>query len=229
MTAPVAARSNQRALVMLGAGVGVLVLFLLVTKLLGGGGGSDLSAPITVPPRPGGSLRTTTTTVPPPADATFEVFSNKNPFVPLAATGTGTGTGSGSTGGTGTAPPPGSGTAVGTSPPGSGSPSGSGTSSGGTSTEGTSTDGTSSTSTTTPAGTGGQQPRTGQRVALLDVFDDAGTPAANVRVNDTVYERLHAGDEFATSFKVVALDGQCGTFLYGDDRFRLCTGDEVLK
>lgn len=227
MTAPIAARSNRRALIMLGVGLAVLLLFVLVTKVFGGGGGQDLSAPITVPPRAGGPARTTTTTSLPPAESTFEVFSNKNPFVPLAARSTGAGTGS-ATGG-GSAPPPGSGTAVGPGSPTGGTSTGGGTS-GGATTGGGQTSGGTVTSTTTPSpGGASQQPRTGQRVALLDVFADGGRLAANVRVNDTVYERLHAGDVFATSFRVVSLDGQCGTFLYGDDRFRLCTGDEVLK
>jgi hypothetical protein len=52
---------------------------------------------------------------------------------------------------------------------------------------------------------------------------------ADVRVNDTVYTRLAPGATFATNFKVVSLQGQCGTFLFGDERFQLCKGEEVLK
>jgi len=52
-------------------------------------------------------------------------------------------------------------------------------------------------------------------------------PAAG---EDTVYE-VGEGASFATSYKVVTLsvaDG-CGQLLYGDDRFRLCEGEELLK
>jgi hypothetical protein len=75
------------------------------------------------------------------------------------------------------------------------------------------------------------EPRSGQRVALLEVFVDAeGVTVASIRVNDTVYE-VAEGASFATSYKVVTLsvaDG-CGQLLYGDDRFRLCEGEELLK
>lgn len=89
------------------------------------------------------------------------------------------------------------------------------------------------TATTAPPGatttTAGVEPRRAQRVALLDIFTDAGQRLATVRVNDTVYERLKPGDTFGVSYKVVSLEEQCGTFLFGDERFRLCVGEEVLK
>ena len=75
------------------------------------------------------------------------------------------------------------------------------------------------------------EPSSGQRVALLEVFvDTEGVTVASVRVNDTVYE-VAEGAAFATSYQVVTLsvaDG-CGQLLYGDDRFRLCEGEELLK
>ena len=52
---------------------------------------------------------------------------------------------------------------------------------------------------------------------------------ADVRVNSTVYTQLAPGEEFAGSYKVVSLEGNCGSFLFGDERFRLCKGEEVLK
>ena len=68
-------------------------------------------------------------------------------------------------------------------------------------------------------------------MALLEVFVDAeGVTVASIRVNDTVYE-VAEGASFATSYEVVTLsvaDG-CGQLLYGDDRFRLCEGEELLK
>lgn len=228
MGAPSApAQSNRRAMIMLAVGGGALLLFLLVTKVLGGGGGGDdLSAPITVPPGSGTPRTTVTTGVAPgapgeaPPPETFEVFSTKNPFTPLVGTGGGGGgsTGGGTTTGGGTVvttPPTGGGTTATTAPTGGG----------------TSTGGGGTTATTAPAGTGGAatEPRTSQRVALLDVYEQGGKQVANVRVNDTVYEAVAPGEKFATSFQLVSLNGSCGTFLFGDDRFRLCQGEEVLK
>ncbi|HET7651875.1 MAG TPA: hypothetical protein VFK42_02495 [Acidimicrobiales bacterium] len=232
MGAPSApAQSNRRAMIMLAVGGGALLLFLLVTKVLGGGGGGDdLSAPITVPPGSGTPRTTVTTGVVPgapgeaPAPETFEVFSTKNPFTPLvgAAGGGGTTGGGGTSTGGGTVvttPPTGGGTTV-TTPPGGGGGGGGGTSTGG-----------GTTATSAPPGTGGSptEPRSSQRVALLDVYEQGGKRVANVRVNDTVYEAVAPGEQFGTSFQLVSLDGSCGTFLFGDDRFRLCQGQEVLK
>ena len=59
-------------------------------------------------------------------------------------------------------------------------------------------------------------------------FTDGGRLVSNVKVGSTVY-KVGAGDAFANSFKVVSLDGSCGTFLFGDSRFSLCAGQEVLK
>lgn len=222
MGAPAApAQSNRRAMIMLAVGGGALLLFVLVTRVLGGGGGDDdLSAPITVPRGTGVTPGVTTTTgVSPgaPPEETFEVFSTKNPFTPLVG-GTGGGTGGGTT--ATTAPTTGGGPTV-TNPPITG---------GGGTTATTQPPVTGGTGTTLPPTNGGEvEPRTRTRVALLDVYTDEGRRVANVRVNDTVYEAVAPGQEFATSFRLVSLDDTCGTFLYGDDRFRLCQGEEVLK
>ena len=84
--------------------------------------------------------------------------------------------------------------------------------------------------TSTSPGTA-TEPSSGQRVALLEIFvDEAGVTVASVRVNDTVHE-VAEGATFATNYKVVTLsvaDG-CGQLLYGDSRFRLCEGEELLK
>jgi hypothetical protein len=65
---------------------------------------------------------------------------------------------------------------------------------------------------------------------LLDVFVDSVKDTANVKVNDTVY-KVTAGQVFATSFKAVSLSQAtgCGQFLFGDDQFRICKGEQVLK
>lgn len=64
----------------------------------------------------------------------------------------------------------------------------------------------------------------GQVVALVDV--DATT--AVVRVDGVVYT-VAEGMTFATSYRVVTIDGSCVTLLYGDDVFTLCEGEQVLK
>ncbi|MDP8992064.1 MAG: hypothetical protein M3N31_03280, partial [Actinomycetota bacterium] len=64
----------------------------------------------------------------------------------------------------------------------------------------------------------------------LDVFAERGRTMANVRVNDTVH-KVAPGQAFAGNFKVVSLSQaeRCGRFLFGDDSFRLCEGDQALK
>ena len=70
-------------------------------------------------------------------------------------------------------------------------------------------------------------PASGSRCSTCTRSD--GATVADVRVNSTVYTQLAPGEEFAGSYKVVSLDGTCGSFLFGDERFRLCKGEEVLK
>jgi hypothetical protein len=68
-------------------------------------------------------------------------------------------------------------------------------------------------------------------VSLLEVFTNAaGRLVASVRVNDTTYQ-VGPGDTFATSYRVLDLnrDTRCGQFLFGDDRFGLCEGEQVQK
>ena len=79
------------------------------------------------------------------------------------------------------------------------------------------------------AGGAATEPRRSQRVALLNVYQSGGRTVADVRVNDTVFTKLAPGDVFDTNFKVVSLQGSCGSFLFGDERFELCKGQEILK
>lgn len=67
-------------------------------------------------------------------------------------------------------------------------------------------------------------------MALIEVFDDPDGTTATVRVGSTVY-RVREGDVFQTSYQVVSLDlfEGCGVFLFGDSRFELCEGQEILK
>lgn len=227
MTAPQEVNPNRRALVMLGAGLGVLVLIFILTRVVGGGD-DDTDDTFAVPSTiPGTSPSSTIAPSPEPGTPgaapveSFEVFNTKNPFVPLrgsagAQSGTvGTGTP------TGTVTPTGTGTATGTA--------GTGTT-GGTTTGGTTTGGTT-TGTTGSGTTGGStEPRRNARVALLDIFSEGGKVVANVRVNDQVF-KVSAGQQFGTNFQAVSLSqaDDCGRFLFGDDQFRLCKGEELLK
>ena len=222
MTAPheAAADSRNRLPLMVGAGVALAVLLFIVTKVLGGGGGGDDFE--SLPPTAGTGATTPTTAATtgeaaaPAAEApveTFEVFNTKNPFMPLRTAVTSGSTSAAPTA-TPTAAPAATPVAV-TTPP-------------------------AAVATVVPVApasvqvgtTGGQAtaPAPTTRVALLDVFVEGERVVANVRVNDTV-SKVAAGDTFASNFKVVSLESaeRCGRFLFGDDQFRLCKGEEVLK
>jgi hypothetical protein len=195
---------NRRAFIILGVVAAAALLFLLVVRplLFGGDDGGNQEAlppPSPAPSQPAGGATTTTIAGVPPVE-TFEVFGSKNPFQPPNGV------------------PGGEGTTASTTP-------------GGT-TETTIPGGT--TGTTIPGTNGGAsgsgtEPRVSQRVALLDVYQVGGVTVADVRVVSTVYTELAPGEEFAGSYKVVSLEGTCGSFLFGDERFRLCKGEEVLK
>ena len=195
--------AGQQRVVVIAAAGGVLLLlffFIVLPNLFGGGGGGGGTA--VQPPLVRPSATTTTRPSGTPPSESFEVFNTKNPFTPLVNPAGGGGT---------------TGTTV----------AGGGTTGGGTTGGGT--------SATTVAGGGGAaggaatEPRRSQQVALLNVYTKNGKTVADVRVNDTVYTALVPGQTFATNFKVVSLQGQCGTFLFGDERFQLCEGEEVLK
>jgi len=194
---------QQRAAVIAAAGVVVLLLFFFVIlpNLFGGGGGGGGTA--VQPPLVRPSATTTTRPAAGAPSESFEVFNTKNPFTPLVN-------------------PPGAGGTTGTTVPGATTVPGGTTTGGGT-------------TATTVAGGGGvtggaaTEPRQSQRVALLNVYQKNGKTVADVRVNDTVFTALVPGQTFAGNYKVVSLQGQCGTFLFGDERFQLCKGEEVLK
>lgn len=76
--------------------------------------------------------------------------------------------------------------------------------------------------------TGGAAQVGGQRVALLDVYAKDGKTFAQTKVGDTVYT-TPVGSVFATNYKVLSASGSCGSFLYGDEAFTLCEGQEILK
>ena len=194
---------RQRTVVIAAAGVLVLLLlfFVVLPNLFGGGGGGGGGTAVQ-PPLARPSVTTTTRPSGVAPSESFEVFNTKNPFTPLVT-------------------PAGAGGTTGTTVAGGGT-TGGGTTGGGT-------------TATTVAGGGGAAggaataPRQTQQVALLNVYQKSGKTVADVRVNNTVYTALVPGQTFATNYKVVSLSGKCGTFLFGDERFQLCEGEEVLK
>lgn len=67
----------------------------------------------------------------------------------------------------------------------------------------------------------------GISVALVDVKTVDEAPLAVVRV-DTVELELAPGTTFGR-FGLLAIDGSCASFVYGDEAFSLCEGDQILK
>ena len=97
----------------------------------------------------------------------------------------------------------------------------------------TQTSGATSTSTSTSTPTPGAPAvptSSGQarRLTLMDIFTGDSDPVATVRVNGSEYS-VAAGETFADNFKLLSLTSRCGTFVFGDERFTLCIGQEVRK
>jgi hypothetical protein len=89
--------------------------------------------------------------------------------------------------------------------------------------------GTSPAPTGSVAGpTGGNQTGSSPTVTLLDIFSQGGKLHATVDVNGTQYTVME-GQTFARNFRVISLSKSCGTFVFGDERFTLCIGQEVHK
>jgi hypothetical protein len=68
----------------------------------------------------------------------------------------------------------------------------------------------------------------GISILLLDVTTKEGVPVAVIQANTTVLE-VTAGTTFFEWFRVLAIDGSCVSFAYGDETFSLCVGDQILK
>jgi hypothetical protein len=80
-----------------------------------------------------------------------------------------------------------------------------------------------------PGAGGAPAPAGGQEVELLDVVvDDQGTTRAQVKVGTTV-STVAAGETFASTYKLLSIQGACATMLNGDDNFTLCKGEQALK
>lgn len=67
-----------------------------------------------------------------------------------------------------------------------------------------------------------------RRVTLLDVFEDDGDLMATVEVGGNQYT-VAEGETFAENFRLLDLTDECGQFVFGDERFTLCIGQEVRK
>ena len=77
-----------------------------------------------------------------------------------------------------------------------------------------------------PGSTGGASGS--QRVTLVAISGSGASRTATVEVNSTEYQ-VKDGDTFAGSYRVKDLTANCGTFVFGDETFTLCVGQEVLK
>jgi hypothetical protein len=194
---------DRRALIILGAilGAALVAFFLLKPK----SGGEATPSPGVSSPTPAPTSSPTSTprkTASPPGGP---LVGGHDPFSPLInASGGGGGP---TTGGT-TSPPPF------TSPP----VTGTGTPTSSTST-GPSVSPPGSPGPTPSGGTGTQMG--GHRVTLIDIFTQGGTRKAQVSVDGKVFV-VTAGDTFDGNFKLVAINGSCATFLFGDQQFILC-------
>jgi len=79
---------------------------------------------------------------------------------------------------------------------------------------------------TSSPGTGGA--RGSQRVTLIDISGSGSDRTATVEVDSTEYT-VKEGETFAGSYLVKDLQSDCGTFVFADESFTLCVGQEVLK
>jgi len=222
---------SQREKVMIAILVAVLVvggIVLLAKKLHGSPSTPSASSP-TSATSPGGSATTTpgggsvqprSGTAPSSTQATlaplapFQVYTSRDPFVPVALP---VGTGSLSEFGvtlqvtTTTALPPivpGASSTTATVP-------------------GQTT--TTTTTTTAPTPTSPQPvPSTTHVIELISVYTSNGQPTGNVTVDGVAYT-VYDGSTFATNFTVIDLDTttSCGTFLYADYEFELCSGQQA--
>ncbi len=82
--------------------------------------------------------------------------------------------------------------------------------------------------TPAPGPTGGPTGGDAQRVTLVSIDGSGSNRVATVLVDGTEYQ-VKVGDTFAGSYKVKSLTAECGTFVFGDEQFTLCEGQEILK
>jgi hypothetical protein len=187
---------DKRTLKYGGIAVGALLVLFLGSKLLFGGGGAE--APITGAVRP----PTPTPTPTPTASKTptpVAQFGGRDPFsTPPEFLVSGTSS--------------------------SGGPSSSSTSPGGSSSS--PGGGGSSTGGPPPSQPGGGSSANlgGHTVVLLDAFSRNGVGHAQVEIDGVVYT-VAVGERFGPGnrFELRSVSGNCGTFVFGDEQFSLCT------
>lgn len=81
----------------------------------------------------------------------------------------------------------------------------------------------------TDGGGSTDDPLAGSNVTVVAITTDAaGNKRAIVRVDGTEYT-VGVGETFAGRFKIVALDDDKVTFLFGDQTFVLAEGQQILK
>ena len=68
----------------------------------------------------------------------------------------------------------------------------------------------------------------GEVVSLLDITTENGEAVAVVQVDTTVYE-VRAGETFAQRYRLLSIDAEQVSALFGDSRFTLHLGERVMK
>jgi hypothetical protein len=77
-----------------------------------------------------------------------------------------------------------------------------------------------------PAGDTGVQPGVtvgGRTVVVIDVFTQGGQEMVQVEVDGETFT-VAEGETFAQNFETVSIEGECATFLFGDETFTTCEG-----
>lgn len=65
-------------------------------------------------------------------------------------------------------------------------------------------------------------------IRLVDIFESDGERLAVVEVDGDEFT-VAEGETFDDNIRVIDLTRRCGTFVFGDERFTLCIGQEVQK
>jgi hypothetical protein len=198
---PITDRDKRTLIIGSGTLGGMLLLFLLYNLLSGGGGGGGgVAVPTFNPPVSGSTAPPASPSVGPSGGPTttppppIQNFSGRDPFSVPPALQSGGATSTGSSTGTATST---------STPTPTGTPS-------------------SSSPTPTSPGGGSSIVVNGHTVVLLDTFPRNGTNMAQVEVDGTVYQ-LSVGDTFSSGhFELRSVQGNCATFLNGDESFGLC-------
>lgn len=200
---PVSGADNSRVKKMLVVGLVPVLALFLGPKLLGGGGGATAEIPV-VPAAGAAPALPSGPAAEDPAETSHN-FSAKNPFTPLFDDSPAGGEAAPAAA---PAPSPDQVIVVETGTP------------------------AAAPSEAEPAPAAAAPPAPPSvpvRFGLVQVGQDAsGRAFASVRVDGGVFQAVE-GQEFAGRYKVVSLDAasRCGEFLYGDQRFALCEGEET--